>query len=189
MSLSRGGAQDDPGRRPRRAGRAIALPRRGRGRGPACSIPTSSRSTRSASRTAGPTSPWSSSRAAAWPRRSPAAGPGEAARLVETLARACICPRARHRPPRPEAGQRAADGRRRAQDHRLRPGQAARAARANPERRDRGHAELHGAGAGRGRSDGIGAGRRRLRPGRDPLRDADRPAPVLGVRRWTPSTR
>ena len=46
---SPGGPEDDPGRRPRRRGRAGPLPHRGRGRRPACSTPTSSRSTRSAS--------------------------------------------------------------------------------------------------------------------------------------------
>ena len=66
------------------------LPRRGRGRRPACSTPTSCRSTRSASTTASRTSPWSSSRAAAWPTRSPARRSRRARppALVETLARA-----------------------------------------------------------------------------------------------------
>ena len=96
------------------AGRGPAGPVPGRGRGgrPARSTRTSSRSTRSASTTACRTSRWSSSTAAAWPRRSAAqphaaatggrdgrdAGPGDG--------------RAAHahgdRPPRPEAGQRPA---------------------------------------------------------------------------------
>ena len=52
---ARGSASDSSGR-PRRP--------------PACATPTSCRSTTSATTTAGPTSPWSSSRAAAWPSSS-----------------------------------------------------------------------------------------------------------------------
>ena len=56
----------------------------------------------------------------------------------------------RHRPPRPQAGQRPADRRRHAQDHRLRPGQAAgrRDRSQTAHRRRHGHAQLHGPGAG-----------------------------------------
>ena len=58
--------EDDPGRRPRRRRGRRPLPGRGRGRRPACSTPTSCRSTRSASTTACRTSRWSTSTAAAW---------------------------------------------------------------------------------------------------------------------------
>ena len=52
--------------------------------------------------------------------------PRSSAKLVKTLARAVhYAARERHRPSRPEAGQHPADGRRHAQDHRLRPGPAA----------------------------------------------------------------
>ena len=50
-------------------------------------------------------------------------------------------------------------------------------------RGDRGHAQLHGAGAGRGPAGGGHHGGRRLRPGGDPLRAADRPAAVPGATR------
>ena len=51
------------------------------------------------------------------------------------------CPSARHRPPRPEAGQRAPDGRGRPQDHGFRAGQVARCSVGpHPERGDHGHA-------------------------------------------------
>ena len=95
---------------------------------PGCSTPTSSRSTRSASTTASRSSRWSSSTAAAWPASSTArrCRRSEAAQLVETLAAGhARRPPAGDRPPRPEAGQRPADAGRHAQDHRLRPGQAA----------------------------------------------------------------
>ena len=121
---------------------------------PGCSTPTSSRSTRSASTTgcrflvlelvegrslaqrlAGTPQPaeWAAGAdrdaGAGHPRGAPAGG----------------------RPPRPEAGQRPAGRRRHAQDHRLRPGQAAHRRRraADPDRRAAGHAQLHGARAGR----------------------------------------
>ena len=47
-------------------------------------------------------------------------------------------------------------------------------------RRDRGHAELHGAGAGVGPEGGGDDGDRRVRAGGDPVRDADRAAAVPG---------
>ena len=92
----------------RRAGDLAAVPGRGRGGRPAAApehrpdlrgrrAPTGSRSSR-----------WSSSTAAAWPkaRRRAAARRGDAAGLVEALARAiAVRPRAGDRPPRPEAGQ------------------------------------------------------------------------------------
>ena len=56
-----------------------------------------------------------------------------------------------HHPPRPEAGQCAPDPRRPAQDHRLRPGEAiGRRLATDPDRRDHGHAKLHGSRAGLG---------------------------------------
>ena len=90
-------------------GRAGPVPGRGRGRRPAASTRTSSRSTRSASTTAGRSSRWSTSPAAAWPSGS-AAGPlpprDAAAAGRQALARAVAStPTTRHRPPRPQAGQ------------------------------------------------------------------------------------
>ena len=69
---------------------AAPLPRRGRGRRPARSTPTSCRSTRSASTTACRSSRWSTSTAAAWPSSSTArrCRPARRRRLVEPLARA-----------------------------------------------------------------------------------------------------
>ena len=68
-----------------------------------------------------------------------------------------------------------------AQDHRLRPGQeAGRRGGADRQRRHRGHAQLHGPGAGRRPQQGGRPGRRRLRPGGDPVRIADGPAAVQG---------
>ena len=67
-----GRPEDDPGRRPCRRPGAGPLPHRGGGGGPACSTPTSCRSTRSASTTAGRSSRWSSWTAAAWRRSWPA---------------------------------------------------------------------------------------------------------------------
>ena len=74
--------------------------------------------------------------------RHAAARRASAAELVETLARAVhAAHERRHRPPRPEAGQRAAGRRRHAQDHRLRPGQEARRRRGQTaDRRRHGHA-------------------------------------------------
>ena len=57
--------EDDPGRRARRRGASWPASAPRPRPSPACSTPTSSRSTRSASTTAGRTSPWSSSTAAA----------------------------------------------------------------------------------------------------------------------------
>ena len=84
------GAEDDPGRRPRRRPRPPSASAPRPRPSPGSSTPTSSRSTRSASTTAGPTSSWSTSTAAAWPSGStaPRWPPREAARLVEALARA-----------------------------------------------------------------------------------------------------
>ncbi len=101
-----GGAEDDPGRQPRRPDGAGPLPHEAEAVA-RCSTPTSCRSTRSASTRASRSSRWNSSTAAAWPSGSTAsrsrrrgrarwsgAGPGHAGG-----------PRARHRPPRPQAGQ------------------------------------------------------------------------------------
>ena len=89
-----------------------------------------------------------------------------------------------HRPPRPEAGQHPAGGRRHAQDHRLRPGQVAGLGqRPDADRLDHGLARLHGPRAGRGQDQGGRAARRRLRPGRDPVRAADRRPAVPGYDR------
>ena len=111
-------------------------------RRPGCSTPTSSRSTRSASTTGGRISPWSSLEGGSLAGRLAGSAAGRRRRRprsVETLARAVHDAHDRgHRPPRPQAGQRPADRRRRPQDHRLRPGQAARRrrlGRADPDRR------------------------------------------------------
>ncbi len=108
--------------------------------------------------------------------------PPEAAGLVETLARAMRRgPSARHRPPRPEAGQRAA-GRATARPRsptsawpsswttpaRRRPAPSwARRATWRPEQAD-------------GQASEIGPAGRRLRPGGHPLRVPDRPAALQG---------
>ena len=187
--------EDDPGRRPRRRRPTWPASAPRPRRSPGCSTPTSCRSTRSASTTACRSSRWSScdggslsgkldghaacppTRRPCWSRRWPA--PSQRG------------PRAGHRPPRPEAGQRPARRGRHTQDHRLRPGQAARRRRRpDAQRRDHGHAQLHGPRAGRGAVRARRPGRRRLRAGGDPLRAADRPAAVPRRRRsWTRSTR
>ena len=85
------------------------------------------------------------------------------------------------RPPRPEAGQHPARRRRHAQDRRLRPGQdPGRRIGPDGDRLDPGHAQLHGPRAGRGQDQAGRPARRRLRPGGDPLRAADRPPAVPG---------
>ena len=62
-------------------------------------------------------------------------------------------PSARHPPPRPEAGEHPGRCRGAASRHRLRPGQAGRRGqRADPVRRDPGHAGLHGPRAGVGQA-------------------------------------
>ena len=105
-----------------------------------------------------------------------------AAGLVETLAGA-VAEAHRHgdRPSRPEAGQHPADGRRHAQDRRLRPGQVARQRlRADGDRLDHGLAQLHGPRAGRGPDQANRPAGRHLRPGGDPVRAADRTPAVPG---------
>ena len=78
------------GRRLRRPGRSGSGSGGRPRRSPACGTPTSCRSTTSATWPAGPTSPWSSSRGAAWPRGWPArrSRPAQAAALLATLAEA-----------------------------------------------------------------------------------------------------
>ena len=108
-----------------------------------------------------------------------------------------VGPRRRDRPPRPEAGQRAAHRRRHAQGHRLRAGPpAVRRGRADPDRRRPRHAELHGPGAGR-RARRTRSGRRRTctRSGRSCTscspagrRSAARPPP-RPFSRCSPTTR
>ena len=71
--------------------------------------------------------------------------------------------------------------RRHPQDHRLRPGQAAGDGRgADAHRPGDGDAELHGSRASPGRHEIGRPARRHLRLGRDPLRDAHRPASLQG---------
>ena len=108
------------------------------------------------------------------------ADPRRAAELVAVTAeRDPPRPPARHPPPRPEAGEHPGRCRRPASCHRLRPGQAGRRGqRADPVRRDRGHAGLHGSRAGVGQARDRDDGDRRLRTGGDPLRAADRPGAV-----------
>ena len=86
-----------------------------------------------------------------------------------------------HHPPRPEAGQCAPDAGRPAQDHRLRPGEAiGRRLAPYPYRRHHGDAELHGPRASLGPDPPDWPAHRPVRLGRDPLRDARRPAAVPG---------
>ena len=118
-------------------------------------IRTSCRSTRSASRAAARSWPWNTSAAAAWPSSWTArrVAPQQAARDRAVAGpRRAARPRDGHRPSRPEAGERAARGRRHAEDRRLRPGQAGRLEPGpHADRHDPRHAELHGPGAGRRR--------------------------------------
>ena len=88
------------------------------------------------------------------------------------------CPSPGDRPPRPQAGQRPADGRRYPQDRGLRAGQDARGRLESDAvgglRRD---AELCRPRAGRGLDQDGRPGRRHLRAGSDLLSHADRPPP------------
>ena len=151
----RRGPQDDPGRRLRRAGGGGPASEPRPRRWAACSIRTSCRSSRSAKPAGRPFFALEYVEGGSLDRK--LAGtpqpPREAAALVETLARAVHAAHQRQRrPPRPQAGQHPADGRRRSQDHRLRPGQAARRGGPDRQRRGDGHAQLHGARTGRGRT-------------------------------------
>ena len=90
-------------------------------------------------------------------------------------------PRPGHHPPRLEAGQRPADPRRQAQDHRLRPGQAdAGGLAADQHRRDHGHPLVHGPRTGVGPFPRHRSPERPVRAGGDPLRDARRPPALPG---------
>ena len=147
------------------------------------STPTSCRSTTSASTTAGRTSRWNSSTAAASPGGS-TARPGQpepAARLVETLARAIEDAHRQgiiHRDLKPANILLTADGQ--PQGHRLRPGQVAR--RRRPSLTHTGallgtpsYMAPEQAEAG---TEHVGPAADVYAPGRDPLRAADGPAAV-----------
>ena len=124
-----GRPEDDPGRRPRRRRTSWPASAPRPRRSPACSTPTSCRSTRSASTTGRPFFSLEFVRRrqpGPEARRHAAAAAAGGARWSRRWRGPCThAHQQRHRPPRPEAGQRAADGGRHAQDHRLRPGQAA----------------------------------------------------------------
>ncbi len=108
--------------------------------------------------------------------------PREAAEYAKKVAEAVAFAHERRRDPsRPEAGQRAARPKRRAQGHRLRPGQASRRRqRPDGHRADPGHAQLHAARAGLGQNETELTSGRRLFAGGDPVLPADRPAAVSG---------
>ena len=148
-----GRPEDDPRRQPRPRRRSwpgsATRPRRW----PGCGTPTSCRSTTSA-RSAGlpffvaGAARGRQPRATDW--RARPCRPAPAAELmVDAGAGGARRPPGRHRPPRPQAGQRPVRPRRHAQDHRLRPGQAAGAGgRPDRDRPGHGHAQLHGPRAG-----------------------------------------
>ena len=181
---SPGCSQDGALRRPCLARGARAVLHRIAGRRAAPASRGSSRFTRSASMTGSPISHSSS-----WPAGSLANKIGgkpqptrEAAEIVHDLALAMReAHRQQHHPPRPEAGQRASDPGRTAQDHRLWPGEATgRRLGTDPHRRNHGVAKLHGARAGLGPDPPDRPLDRPVRSGRDPLRDARRPPAVPG---------
>ena len=180
---SPGGPQDDHRREPG-AGRAPGpLPDRGRGGRPAPAPEHRAdlrhrRSGRPAVRVAG-----------AARRRGPRRSAGEHAPARPVRSRADghpgpgrpRGPSGRDHPPRPQAGQHPVHRRRRPQDHRLRPGQAAGIGQPpDRDRPDHGHAQLHGPRAGPGAHQGRRTGGRHLRAGRDPLRGPDRASSVQG---------
>ena len=150
-----GRPQGDPVGRVRHAGRAACGSRTRPRRSRSSTIPTSCRSTRSAS-----------SRGQRYFSMKLIEGESldtelgdyadrlrAAARLVATIAGGRpSCPPARHPAPRPQAGQHPARRAGRAPRHRLRPGQAdRRRQRADAVRLPDGHAVVHGARAGPGR--------------------------------------
>ena len=130
-----------------------AVPRRGRGGGPAAAPQHRPGPRRGAARRLRRSwcSSWSRGASLARAdRRHAAAGPtGRRAGRDAGAGHPRGAP-AGGRAPRPDAGQHPADRRRHAQDHRLRPGQAAHRRRGtpHPDRRVAGHAQLHGARAG-----------------------------------------
>ncbi len=154
-----------------------------RKRSPRSTIPTSCRSTTSGNPTA--RRMWRSSCSRGEPARSlerhdaaAAAGGRVAGPARHGDGRG---PPGRHRASRPQVRQHPLQRGRHPQDHRLRPGQAAGGGRGpDADRPGAGDAELHGARAGPRRYQGGRPGRRHLRPGHDPLRDAHRPAPLQG---------
>ena len=107
---------------------AGAVPGRGRGRRPAAAPEHRPDLRGRRARRPALLRRWSTSRAAAWPSGSPARRSRPARRPGWSRRWPGPCTTAHrhgHRPPRPQAGQRPVDRRRHAQDHRLRPGQAA----------------------------------------------------------------
>ena len=179
-----GRPQDDPGRRPCRRGAtwrgSAPRPRPS----PACSTPTSSRSTRSASTRASRSSPLEFCAGGSLDRKLDGTPlpPREAAQLVETLARAMHAAHQSnviHRDLKP--ANVLLMRRRHAQDHRLRPGQEAGRAGQTATGAIMGtpsYMAPEQAGGKKPRS--VGPGLRHLCPGRDPVRTADGPAAVRG---------
>ncbi len=186
------GSEDGPGRSGGRPGPAAAFPLGGRG--PGAPVPSQHRPDLRGRRLQGPavllagvcrgrhSGPQTGSQAATAPRsgrshRNP--GPGRPRR-----------PLRRHHPPRPQARQRPALGRRHAQDHRLWPGQTGLprrprrppAAVLDAQRHHPGHAGLHGSRAGSGPGQGDRPDLGRLLAGGHPLRVPHR-RPALPRRR------